>query len=374
MADEYYDPFSMDGQGGDDTPADMIAAPTSTAAAGDGKIKLTDADIKEILNEVVNKFENSPTKPWQDFEKTGNPDLSLYEPTCSIDNWTHTDVELKVGEGIAYLIFNRPEANNQVTNSLNLAFLDATHLLHKREDIRVVVLTARGTMFCAGKDPNWDGVPTGVKVTPEVEKAREAMYERAMASGRFNDRSEMILVPHLKGMWNFCTLPQLTVCLVNGSAMGYGLGFIGCCDVVISVKNAFFSMTEVKNGVCPAMIGPYICLKMRMSFAKRLLMQGLTHSAEEMHENSFINMLVDDMAQANEKLKEVCAKAVESSPAALCQAKRCAFGVSGRPVTNEAMWFTIKELNTSLKGDFQKGVEAPWKNSKITVLEPPPWQ
>merc|ERR1719456_311534 len=83
-----------------------------------------------------------------------------------------------------------------------------------------------------------------------------------------------------KFLYMFQTLPQLTIALVQGSAMGGGVGLASICDVVIAVKNAYFVLSEVRLGVIPATISPYVVAKLGVANAKRLFCTAENCSAE----------------------------------------------------------------------------------------------
>lgn len=133
-----------------------------------------------------------------------------HTPKCTSTNWSYTEVEFEVGQGIAYITLNRPQANNALNDGILLGIHDACFELHRRSDVRVVVLQAEGKMFCAGGDPK-----------SFQDTAAMTDMESRTASVSF-----MRLLQFFQG------LPQFTIGLAQGSAMGTGVGLLAACDVV----------------------------------------------------------------------------------------------------------------------------------------------
>merc|ERR1719497_247922 len=92
-------------------------------------------------------------------------------------------------------------------------------------------------------------------------------------------------------------LPQFTICLANGSAMGGGIGVVCCCDYVIAVKKAYFVLSEVKIGVIPATISPYVIAKIGTSNAKRFFCEAENISASKAQEYGMVNEVVENMKE-----------------------------------------------------------------------------
>merc|ERR550514_397102 len=92
-------------------------------------------------------------------------------------------------------------------------------------------------------------------------------------------------------------LPQFTICLVNGSAMGGGVGCVCCCDYVISVKKAYIVLSEVKIGVIPATISPYVVSKLGVSNCKRLMCTAENMTARRCHELGMVDVVVENMKE-----------------------------------------------------------------------------
>lgn len=138
--------------------------------------------------------------------------------------------------GVVTLTLNRPHRRNALDPSLVAHLSCALRRIEASPDARVVVLSGSGENFCAGGDIQW-------------------MKNAAEASPQENEKDALALEEM------FRTLDQLskpTVALVQGAAFGGGLGLLACCDISLAAKSAKFSLSEVRLGLIPAVVGPYV--------------------------------------------------------------------------------------------------------------------
>ncbi|UBR49687.1 enoyl-CoA hydratase/isomerase family protein [Halomonas sp. FeN2] len=146
---------------------------------------------------------------------------------------------LTIEEGVARLTLNRPEVHNAFDDSLIAelnAHLDQLHTLAESGDVRAVVLGSEGKSFSAGADLNW----------------MKRMVDYDLEDNLADSRKLAALMHGLD------TLPCPTVCRVQGAAFGGAVGLAACCDVVIASGKAKFCLSEVKIGLSPAVISPYV--------------------------------------------------------------------------------------------------------------------
>ncbi|MCK4756286.1 enoyl-CoA hydratase/isomerase family protein, partial [candidate division WOR-3 bacterium] len=145
------------------------------------------------------------------------------------------DIENK----IARVTFNRPEVHNAFNDimikELSMVFDD----IARNPDIRVVVVTGKGKSFCAGADLNW------------MRRVKDYSYED-------NLKESLELADML---YKIYASPKPTIARVNGAAIGGGTGLVAVCDIAIAVTKAKFSFSEVKLGLIPACISPYVIKK-----------------------------------------------------------------------------------------------------------------
>lgn len=273
-----------------------------------------------------------------------------YTPKCTSQNWTHTDVNFEVGEGIAYITLNRPHANNALNDSMLQGLHDACFELHRRPDIRIAVLRAEGKMFCAGGDP-------------------KSFQEAAALS---NNASLKESVSFMRMLYYFQCLPQFTLGLAQGSAMGTGLGLLAACDTVCAVSGARFVVSDVKLGTVPASIAPFIAGKVGPAHAKRILCTAENVSAPLAKQMGLITDIVDDELDFGKHIEGICEKVTLCAPQASARSKRLVQNVSARPLSMKLLAYTGGELaSVRISEEAVKGMVAVQAKTKPSWAEKP---
>ncbi len=190
---------------------------------------------------------------------------------------------LSVDRGVATLTLNRPEIHNAFDDALIAALTERYQALDKDDSVRVVILAANGKSFSAGADLNWMRRMAGYT---EAENVADA--ERLAALLRTIDR-----------------LSKPTLARVQGSVFAGGLGLIATHDIVIAAAPALFAITEVRIGLIPAVISPYLVRAMGAREARRLFLTGERFGAEEARRIGLVHEVV-----APEQLDEAVARIV----------------------------------------------------------------
>eukprot|EP00416_Gambierdiscus_australes_P044200 CAMPEP_0171102954 /NCGR_PEP_ID=MMETSP0766_2-20121228/58653_1 /TAXON_ID=439317 /ORGANISM="Gambierdiscus australes, Strain CAWD 149" /LENGTH=368 /DNA_ID=CAMNT_0011563339 /DNA_START=58 /DNA_END=1161 /DNA_ORIENTATION=- len=367
MAD--WDPFAVEEPPPGDTGA--ASAPEVPATGGASRIG------KDDLDKVINYFWGvvCQEQPWQ---KSPNPvpDLNWYSPTCWFEGWHHTDVKIELGKGIAYININRPDHDNLMNDGVLVGIVDALFNLHHRKDIRLVVFSAAGSIFCAGADPNTDGEGIFQKAPPsrEVMKHIEDLKNKALKAGAFPDGNAKVGQLLKMKMWHtWMTLPQFTLALVNGSAMGDGVGCVCCCDMGIAVSGAFFTLSDVKMGLVPAMVSPYVVAKIGSGHAKRMIASAENMSAAKAKRCGMINEVVESIEEAHKLIGEIAAVLTACGPRSVEAAKQLVIGVGGMPITEPLMFYTGRMLAQVTVSDeatvgmvcLQARKNKPWEDTPI---------
>merc|ERR1712048_382184 len=198
------------------------------------------------------------------------------------------------------------------------------------------------------------------KQTPEVEASLKKMGEKALKAGAFPDgqiNMGRLLQTRMWHAWGM--LPQFTICLANGSAMGDGMGCVACNDFAISIKTAFFSLSDVKIGVVPASIAPYIVQKTGTGVAKRIFCTSENMSAEKAKDAGIIDEVVDSVADGHKIIKELCAQLTECGPWTVEFAKTLVLGVSGQQIAEPLMFYTSMMLaKVTSSEEYKQGLAA----------------
>ncbi|GAB4367063.1 MAG: enoyl-CoA hydratase/isomerase family protein [Kiloniellaceae bacterium] len=211
--------------------------------------------------------------------------------------------------GAARITLTRPEVHNAFNEVLIAELTAALDGLAQDPRVRVVVLAAQGPSFSAGADLNWMKAMAGYSRAENMEDARRLA----------------------RLMRTLNTLPKPTVALVQGAAYGGGVGLVACCDVVVAVEEAKFCLSEVKLGLIPAVIGPYVVATIGESAARRYFLSAETFSSWEAQRLGLVHEVVDRGALET-RGRQVIDALLQGGPAAQRAAKDLVFAVAGRSV------------------------------------------
>ena len=179
-------------------------------------------------------------------------------------------------KGVGTITLNRPELHNAFDEEIIAKLTQGLRTLGEDEDVRVVVLNARGSSFCSGADLNW------MKRSEKFSEAKNIQDASALA--------ELLLV--------LDTLPKPTLALIQGPAYAGGVGLICACDIAIAVESACFAITEVRLGLIPAVVSPFVVNAIGESRARRYFLTGERISADEAERIGLVHDVVPDKALA----------------------------------------------------------------------------
>ena len=172
---------------------------------------------------------------------------------------SQTAILQTIEDGVATLTFNRPERHNAFDDALIAELHEKLEALAAEQQLRALVLTGAGDSFSAGADLNW--------------MRRMADNEEAA-----NREDALRLAAMFRALDGF---PRPVVAKVNGHAFGGGFGLVACADIVVAESAAMFGLTEVKLGLIPATIAPYVVRRIGDSQTRRLALTGMRIDADE---------------------------------------------------------------------------------------------
>lgn len=202
-----------------------------------------------------------------------------------------------IEKNTARVTFNRPEVHNAfndtMINELAIVFDD----IDKNKDIRVVVLTGAGKSFCAGADLNW------------MRRVKDYSYEDNLKESL--DLAEML--------YKIYASPKPTIARVNGAAIGGGTGLVAVCDIAIAAVSAKFSFSEVKLGLIPACISPYVLKKCGEGKCREFFLTGERLTAEKACAAGLLNAVVP-LEEIDSTVGDVVNQLISSGPEAI---KKC---------------------------------------------------
>jgi len=352
--------------------------------AAEGPVFLETVDVEgaaaPIVKDDVERAQRMVYKkvvaaePWQKPPES-KPDLSWHKATCTLEKWGHKDVKVSMSEGITYVTLNRPDAGNRLNAPMVEALCDAIFLLHGRAgDVRVGVFTGEGKIFCSGGDGT--GFAGKAPADPQVREALATIESKAVQGGAFTGgKVAMARLLQAKLWHTWITLPQFTVCLCNGSAMGDGLGCVTVCDMAIAVKTAYFVVSEVKLGLIPANLSPYIVAKVGSSNSKRMFCLSENLSAEKAREVNLINEIVDSVAEGHKMVADICKRLTECGPKTVTFAKEVIHSVAGQAMSEPLMFYASAKMTDSAASEEAKAAarcgqsaKKPWEETPIKPL------
>lgn len=239
-------------------------------------------------------------------------------------------------DGVARLTLSRAEVHNAFNDRLISELTLALRGLESDPRVRVVMLAAEGKSFSAGADLNWMKSMVGYTEQENLEDSRAL----AALMRTLND------------------LKKPTVALVQGSAFGGGVGLVACCDIALSVESAKFALTEVKLGLIPSVISPYVVAAIGQRAARRYFLTGELFTAKEACALGLVHQVVgfDDLET---RAEEVAALLIKAGPEAQAAAKDLVFTVAGRPVDDALVEETAKRIaRIRVSAEGQEGLAA----------------
>ena len=256
---------------------------------------------------------------------------------------TEGNVLVTVGaKGVATVTLNRPEIHNAFGEEIIAKLTQELRALGNDEDVRVVVLNARGKSFCSGADLNW------MKRTAKFSEAENLQDVSGLA--------ELLLV--------LDTLPKPTIALIQGPAYAGGVGLICACDIAIAAESACFAITEVRLGLIPAVISPFVVNAIGESRARRYFLTGERISSTEAERIGLVHDVVPDEALAvrGETLVKML---MQGGPKSQTEAKALIAAVHGRSLDNDMLVDLAKRIaRVRVSDEAQEGMNSFFEKRK----------
>jgi methylglutaconyl-CoA hydratase len=296
-------------------------------------------------NKTEMEIDSSPHSSLNGDRSQGKPSSAVL---CHIDS-----------KGVATLTLNRLDKHNAFDSKLIKLLNNQLKKLARLPTIRCLVLRANGQYFSSGADLNW----------------MQSMANQSASENRLDADNLALLMQRLD------TFPRPTVVIVQGSAFGGAIGLISCCDIAIATDNVQFSLSEVRLGLVPATIAPYVCRAIGIRQARRYMLTAETFDAKTAHRIGLIHTLIENAAGItseeepsngivlNAHLESIVSKLVANSPNALKQAKALCHLCERSPINQELIDQTsqlIADIRISKQG--QEGVRA------FLAKRPPAWK
>ncbi len=253
-------------------------------------------------------------------------------------------VLLKREGSTVILILNRPDKHN----ALNAEMIDSLHTalqtISSDQSVRSVILRAHGKSFCAGADLSW--------MQDSMHYSEEENYQDALKLASCLSALNQLNKP--------------VIACVQGSVYGGGVGIVACCDIVISAPESRFCLSEVKLGLIPAVISPFVLEAIGANQARRYFLTAEMFSSIEAKRLGLVHEVAENPEiMANDMAKRLLGNA----PRALSESKRLIFNVKNKNIDDSLLSTTAKKI-----ADIRVGAEAKAGLEAFFAKEKFPWQ
>jgi methylglutaconyl-CoA hydratase len=230
-------------------------------------------------------------------------------------------VEVERKGAAAWVWLNRPALHNALNEELVRELAEVFRALERDAETRVIVLSGRGKSFCAGGD---------------IESMRR--QGAGSATQNRDTARELADLFHV-----IASSPKPTIARVNGAAIGGGLGLASACDIAIASSEAKFAVSEVRLGLIPATIGPYVVRAIGARWARRLFQTAERITAEQAEKIGLVHEAVEPDA-LDARVDAVVGDLLEGGPLAQKAAKELIDAVAERPITAELIEYTAERI------------------------------
>lgn len=238
-------------------------------------------------------------------------------------------IRVDINDKLATIWLNQPEVHNALNPFLLKELTRCFEWLEEKNEIRAILLRGNGDSFCTGADIGW------------MKKSGEQSYKKNYADSR-------------KLADCFGTVYQsnkLVINLVHGYAIGGAIGFLGAADFNYALKSAKFGLTELRLGLVPAVISPYLHTRVRPTEIKQQIFTGKLFSADKALKMGLIDLVCDDMSEMEAKVNDLLKAIYEVSTNALAEEKKLLRELNKNLVNNKIIKHTIKTI-TKMKTSY----------------------
>ena len=238
--------------------------------------------------------------------------------------------------GVAQVTLNNPDKHNAFDDQMIIELTNAFNALAANANVRIMLLKSEGKSFSAGADLEW------------MKRMASYSYQQNLNDAR-------ALAAMLKALHQ---MPIPTIARVQGAAFGGAVGLISCCDIALASSNASFALSEVKIGLVPSTISPYVIAAIGERHAKRYFMTAERFDANTALQISLVHEAVEEQF-LDDKVEQLITAILSNGPEAVVAAKQLVFAVSGKAIDSSLIEHTcevIAGIRVSAQG--QEGLSA----------------
>jgi len=238
--------------------------------------------------------------------------------------------------GVAQVSLNNPDKHNAFDDQMIIELTNAFNALAANTNVRIMLLKSEGKSFSAGADLDW------------MKRMASYSYQQNLNDAR-------ALAAMLKALHQ---MPIPTIARVQGAAFGGAVGLVSCCDIALASSNASFALSEVKIGLVPSTISPYVIAAIGERHAKRYFMTAERFDANTALQIELVHEAVEK-SLLDDKVEQLVTAILSNGPEAVAVAKQLIFAVSGKPIDSKLIEHTcevIAGIRVSPQG--QEGLSA----------------
>lgn len=248
---------------------------------------------------------------------------------------TYATITFSIKKPVGYVTLNRPDVHNAFNSEMIRELVKVFKSIKKMADLRVIVLQGAGKSFCAGADLNW------------MRQIKDYSFEENLKESL--ELAEMLYLIY--------SSPKPTVGRIQGAAIGGGTGLVSVCDIAIAASDAKFSFSEVKLGLIPACISPYVIRKCGEGKCREFFLSGERLAAERALSTGLVNRVVapEDLDKA---VDEIVNQLISSGPEAVKMCKELLSGVSQMSFEEVKLYTAEAIARLRVSAEAQEGMAA----------------
>jgi methylglutaconyl-CoA hydratase len=250
--------------------------------------------------------------------------------------------------GVATVTLNRPDVRNAFNDEVIAELAGVLAEYGERAEVRCIVLAANGPAFCAGADLNW------------MKRMASYTYEQNLDDAQ-------ALANMLRVLYR---CPKPTIARVQGDAYAGGMGLVAACDIAVCADTVTFCLSEVKLGLIPATISPYVIRAMGPRAAHRYFLTAERFGAKEAHRIGFVHEVVA-AGELDAKVSEIAASLVAAGPEAAKACKELVHDVADREIDHVLVERTVKGIaDIRVSDEGREGIQSFLGKRKPSWIQP----
>lgn len=237
-------------------------------------------------------------------------------------------------DGVLHIYLNKPEKHNALDSKLIKELTDVFKS-SLSDDIRIIVLSGKGKSFCSGADLQWMKEIINYDFNDNIRES--------------NELAELL--------YTINRHPKPVIALVKGAAIGGGAGLMSACDIIIAEENTKIGFTEVRLGLAPAVISPFVVARLGYAKAKELFLTGEILNAKKAFDIGLVNIVTDD-SNLEFELNKIVEMLSNNSPNAIKQIKELIYYLQTQNIEDIRNYTVNLIANLRISNEGQEGMNA----------------